>query len=282
MIKESIGLKNGSWEAVVCPRLGANITELKYNGTDVLRPLTDEELLKKSKFLYGAPILMPANRTVKGSFSFEGKKYVMPINEPANDCNLHGAVLFEAFDVVEMCENRAVMRLIDKECRSYPFPFSLTVSYRLDEDGLYSSYEIENIGDGNMPLTFALHTTFIEPDFFSVPIKLCQEKDEHHIPTGRYTELNELQRSFRDGSPSKGVFITGYFLSSGDTAVIGDYRYRVSGGFDHWILFNGKGESGLLCTEPQCGRVNGLNSENGHTVLGKGESVLFTTTIYRG
>lgn len=280
MIKDAITLKKGAWNAVICPRLGANVTELRYEGVDVLRPLDDEEKLKKSKFLFGAPLLMPANRTVDGRFTFEGKEYLMPINEPATGCNLHGKVLFEAFDTVECTADRITLRLTDRECRAYPFPFSLTVSYALDE-GLVSTYEVENIGDGNMPLTFALHTTFREPDGFSVPIDLCQEKDERHIPTGRYTELTDLQRSFRDGSASKGVFITGYFHSCGSTAKIGKFSYRVSEGFDHWILFNGKGEAGLLCVEPQSGKVNGLNISDGHMVLAPGEKVLFKTEIFR-
>ena len=49
--------------------------------------------------------------------------------------------------------------------------------------------------------------------------------------------------------------------------------------FDHWIFFNGLGESGYLCVEPQSGKVNGLNIDGGHTRLAAGEKIKFETRI---
>ncbi len=279
MIKDTITLKCGSWQATVCPRLGGNITELKCGDEDVLRPLVNEDNLKISPYLYGAPILMPANRTKTGRFVFEGKEYFLPINEPLHDNNLHGSVLYEAFETVSVNEKSAVLRLVDRDCVSYPFPFTMTVTYSLSEDGLSADYEIENIGERNMPITFCLHTTFVEPEDFTCPIDLCQEKDEHHVPTGRYVELNELERGIAKSSPSKGLVISGYYRSCGNVARVGDYKYSVSENFDHWIFFNGRGESGYLCVEPQAGKVNGLNIEDGHVVLASREKIKFETKI---
>ncbi|MBO5281448.1 MAG: aldose 1-epimerase [Clostridia bacterium] len=279
MIKDTITLKCGEWQAVICPRLGGNITRLTYGGADVLRPLESEEQLKVNPYLQGAPILMPANRTFEGKFIFEGREYCLPLNEPQNNCNLHGSVLYEGFESVSVNESCAVLRLVDKECRSYPFPFALTVTYSLSESGLSADYEVENIGEGNMPLTFCLHTTFVEPESFSAPIDMCQEKDAHHIPTGRYILLNAEEKEITEKSPSKGRIISGYYRACGNTARIGDYLYSVSDNFDHWIFFNGRGESGLLCVEPQAGAVNGLNMADGHTVLAPQEKIRFETRL---
>jgi len=279
MIRDIVALSCGWWQAEICPRLGGNIIKLTYQGRDVLRPLENEEQLKINPFLQGAPILMPANRTFEGKFVFEGKEYCLPLNEPQNNCNLHGSVLYEAFETVSVTESGAVLRLIDKECRSYPFPFALTVTYSLSNDGLSADYEVENIGEGNMPLTFCLHTTFVEPERFSVPIDMCQEKDAHHIPTGRYIPLNAEENEIAEKSPSKGRIISGYYRACGNVARVGDYKYSVSKNFDHWIFFNGRGESGLLCVEPQAGRVNGLNMDDGHIVLSPNERIRFETNI---
>lgn len=279
MIKNAIKLNCGRWGAEICPPLGANIVKLTCDGADVLRPLEDEGNLKISPYLYGAPILMPANRTKSGRFSFEGKENFLPINEPLHGNNLHGSVLYESFDVVCATENSAIMRLVDKDCKSYPFPFSLTVTYSLNENGFSADYEVENIGYGNMPLTFCLHTTFIEPDDFTCPIDMCQEKDEHHVPTGRYVALNELEREIPLASPSRGRTISGYYRACGSVARVGEYKYSVSNNFDHWIFFNGRGESGYLCVEPQAGKVNGLNIDDGHIVLASGEKIKFETKI---
>ena len=211
MIADTVTIRHDKWLALVCPRLGANVIKLTHEGKDVLRPLTDEDELKINPYLQGAPILMPANRTHKGKFTFEGKEYTLPLNEPQNDCNLHGSVLYQSFQTLSVTENEAVMRLTDTNGESYPFPFELTVRYTLSEQGLLSEYVVKNIGKGNMPLTFALHTTFVEPDEFTIPIDLCQEKDEHHIPSGRYIELDDQQKRYVTGSPSSGLIITGYF-----------------------------------------------------------------------
>ena len=279
MIQDVISLACGKWEAEICPRLGGNIIKLKYEGRDVLRPLNDEEDLKISPYLYGAPILMPANRTKAGRFVFEGKEYSMPINEPLHGNNLHGQVLYQSFEAIEAEGNVAELRLVDRACKSYPFPFSMKVTYSLSDGGLNCRYEVENAGESNMPLTFCLHTTFVEPEDFVCPIDLCQEKDEHHVPTGRYIALNSEEREITTGSPSRGRIISGYYRSCGNTARVGEYIYSVSDNFDHWIFYNGAGKGGYLCVEPQAGKVNGLNMDDGHIVLSPGEKISFETTI---
>ena len=279
MIKDVIKINYGNWGAVICPPIGGNIIKLTYKGKDVLRPLESEEQLKINPYLQGAPILMPANRTFEGKFIFEGNEYSLPLNEPQNNCNLHGSVLYEAFETVCATESSVVLRLVDKDRRSYPFPFALTVTYSLSESGLSADYEVENTGEGNMPLTFCLHTTFVEPESFTCPIDACQEKDSHHIPTGRYIPLNDEESRYAVSSPSKGLIISGYYRASGNVARVGDYKYAVSENFDHWIFYNGKGESGYVCVEPQCGKVNGLNMEDGHRVLTPCEKIKFETRI---
>ena len=73
--------------------------------------------------------------------------------------------------------------------------------------------------------------------------------------------------------------ISGYYKAGGHTAAVGRFTYTVSEEFDHWVLFNGRGESGLLCVEPQCGAVNGLNIPGGHRVLQPGESLELWTKL---
>ena len=129
-----------------------------------------------------------------------------------------------------------------------------------------------------MPVIFALHTTFTEPDSFTVPIDLCQEKDAVHLPTGRYVPLSPQEAGYAKGSASKGKIISGYYRACGFVATVGGYTYTASEEFDHWILFNGRGESGLLCVEPQCGAVDGLNS-GACRVIEPGDTLTLQTEI---
>lgn len=269
---------NKKWRAEISARLGANVTKLQYDGMDVFIPLKSDEQLENDPFIIGCPLLFPANRTYKGEFEFQGNKYILPINDKFKVSHLHGFLYCQEFDLMEISPQRTVLSYKNKG-EIYPFEFKITVDYSLDDNGLKQNYTIKNIGNKDMPFTFALHATFKEPEYFKVPINLCQEKDEKHIPSGKYIELNEQESLYCLGSKSKDKVISGYYKSCGNIAIIGDYKYTISENFDHWVLYNGQGKSGLLCIEPQCGAVDGLNIPKGHKVLDPDGEEMFYTKI---
>lgn len=275
-IKDTIVLKSGNWEAGVCARLGGNTIYLRYCGKNIFRPLTDETQLAADPYLQGSPILLPANRIYEGKFSFEGVDYVLPITEPRTNSHLHGTVHRQPFEVLEASETSVTLRFVNTGL-VYPFCFEMTVNYSVDEEGFSQKYEIKNIDKKNMPYSFCLHSTFVEPEKFSLPIMKRQEHDEIDIPTGRYLDLNEQEKRYVTGSPSKGLEIVGYYEADGHTSEIDDILYTVSDNFDYWIMYNGRGLSGFLCIEPQAGKVNGLNISDGYKVLAPNETVTYTT-----
>ena len=275
MIKDSVTIKCGKWEAGACARLGGNLIYLKYDGKDILKPLLDEAELDENPYIQGAPILLPANRTYLGKFSFEGRDYELPINEARTNSHLHGLVHRQCFDVLSVSENAITMKYANRgEC--YPFDFDLTVTYAVDEEGLTQTYVIENVGALNMPYVFCLHSTFVEPDNFVLPITRRQE-DVRSIPTGRYVELTEQEKKYLTGSVSKDIYVVGYYEMAARTSEIDDILYTVSDNFDHWIMYNAMGKRGFLCLEPQAGKVNGLNIEGGCPVIAPGKSHTYTT-----
>ena len=270
----------GPWQAGISPEYGGNVVSLRYEGRDVLVPRKAPEQLKVNPYLQGAPILLPANRTKEGRFTFHGREYQLPVNEPYTGAHLHGLVHRQIFRVLRHSKTEITLEYVNRG-EVYPFDFTLEVTYRIQDDGFEQHYALTNNGDYPMPLTFALHTTFVEPESFRVDLESCQKKDEYHIPTGEYVRLNDQEIRYVTSSPSKGIVISGYYKASGNTAQIGEYEYTVSENFDHWILFNGKGESGLLCVEPQCGAVDGLNMKEGHKKIAPGDTILFRTEIKR-
>lgn len=271
-------IESEGWRAEVAPALGGNIVSLSYKGRDIYVPLKNEKQLGINPYLQGSPILLPANRTAGAKFGFNGKEYNLPVNEPATGAHLHGLVHRQAF-TVKYCGESEIKLFFENKGDIYPFPFLLEVDYIIKDGIFYQEYTVINTGKSEMPFTFALHATFIEPNSFSVPIDLCQEKDGFHIPTGKYVALNKQEQGYTSGSPPKGLIISGYYRACGHTAYLDDLRYTVSENFDHWILFNGRGESGLLCVEPQCGKVNGLNTKNGYRTLSPGEEIKLWTEL---
>lgn len=271
-------LSGGGFEAQVTPAWGADILSLRWAGRDVLVPLNSEEQREKNPFLHGSPLLLPANRTVDGRFRFENREYRLPINEEFNHCHLHGALFRQTFSVLQATQDTFVAEYVNRG-EIFPFPFRITVTYTVSAAGFQSEYAIENLSDGRMPLTFALHTTFCEPDYFRVPIGLCQERRADFVPTGNYLPLDALQSSYHEGTYSAGKRVYGYYTAAGTTMTIGDFEYNVSENFDYRILYNADGAGGFLCAEPQCGEVNGLNGKC--KVLDSGETAKFFTVIRR-
>ncbi len=268
------------WYAEVSAHRGANVITLQFENEDVLVPLRSQQQYEENPFLIGSPLLFPANRTYKGTFVFEGKRYTLPINDAFGVANLHGTLHTKPFTVITDTPRTVVLRH-ENAGEVYPFPFRITVTYTADDNGFDQQYDIENVGDGPMPFTFALHTAFAEPAWFRVPIGACQEKDDHHIPTGRYVALDPQESRYGEASPSRGLVISGYYSACGHAAQVGEYTYTVSENFDHWILYNGEGKSGLLCVEPQAGAVDGLNSVDRLRILRAGERETFRTRIAR-
>ena len=199
---KKIILKTQNWFAEISPEKGANIDALQWNGKDVYRSGDWQQ----EPFFQGAAILLPANRTYQGKFTFQGKQYQLPLNEPANDCHLHGNVYRQRFRVVKESDT-AVTMAFENHGQIYPFAFRLEVTYTVGEEFM-QRYRIVALED--LPLTFALHTAFAEPETFRVPLESCQEKNEHHIPTGRYVPLKGQELEYGSGSPSAGRVISGY------------------------------------------------------------------------
>lgn len=276
-----IKLVNGKWYAEVSPEHGANLTTLMYDGQAVLRqrPANEEEM--DDPYVYGAPLLLPSNRTVQGSFTFEGKTYHLPINEGRSGCQLHGVIHNQPFKVVNTSDNSVIMEFVN-DGELYPFKFKISVQYEIDYDGVWSRYTIENLDDKNMPYTFGLHTTFQDPDYFSLPLSEIQESGEYGVPTGRFLPLNEVAKQYQEGMDPRGKSVSGFYKSGGHTARIGkNIQYEVSEQFDYWILYNAFGKKDFLCVEPQAGGVNGLNIPNEHRILGpKQKEILWTRIIF--
>jgi len=269
-------LKNAAWECRIVPEIGANVIALCHQGVSILREPENEETLRAHPVLFGVPFLLPPNRTAGGTFSFEGKEYALEITEPKLNNHLHGFMHSAAFRVVEQTENSLHTRLVN-EGELFPFMLQVDVVDRLDDDGWRRTVTVTNTGKSAMPLVLEFHTTFNEPESFAVPLGLRWEVDGNYIPTGVKMQLTAEQKDFVRGISPKGRAVSGFYEMAGNTARIGDYLMHV-GGFDQWILFNGGGDKGFLCIEPQLGPVNALNS-GGYQRLEPGEAYTVTLEI---
>lgn len=260
-----VTIQKGMWKAEIIPDFGMNLISLKYGEKEIMRRPQDMEALEKSPRLHGIPILIPANRTANGTFTFEGKTHTFPINEPLRNNNVHGLMSTAPFTVLSQTEDEITAQYQNRGDR-YPYPFDMTVNVKLTENGLEHKLTLHALE--KMPYTFAYHATFAEPKQFSVPIGRLYVRNERLLPTGEMVAIDDLGETFDS-----------FFESVGNTAKLDEFLFTVSENFDSWVLFNSDGKSGFLCVEPQCGMVNGLNIPGGHRVLEAGQEETFTIQI---
>ncbi|QMV41299.1 aldose 1-epimerase [Cohnella cholangitidis] len=280
MLENGLHLASGHWRATVLPGFGANTVRLRYKDQEILRCPDRIEHLMANPHVYGMPLLFPPNRVEDGTFDFDGRTYRLEINEPKNSNHIHGGMADAPFTIVRASGNEAVCEYENRGER-YPFPFRMTVSASLNEDGFRQEIAILNSGDTDMPVMLGIHTTFAEPSSFRVPIGQRWATNDRHLPTGRMLELTEREREYREGCRTGGEPISGYYTATEQEAKIGGFSYCTSDHFTQWVLFNGGGGKGFLCVEPQSGPVNGLNRSDGYLRLKIGESARFWTAVSR-
>lgn len=105
-----------------------------------------------------APILFPiCGRLWEQTAYINGTPYRM---------GTHGFASDAEFTVAEHTETRVILSLCDSESllqASYPFPFTLTVEYRLDDSALTTRVVVRNRGTTVMPFAVGFHPGFSLP-----------------------------------------------------------------------------------------------------------------------
>ena len=104
-----------------------------------------------------APVLFPiCGRLTEGKYTYEGKTYEMM---------LHGFTRFTEFETAQPADDTIVFTLKAnaETLAQYPFPFTLTVLYRLAGDTVTSVIVVKNEGDGVMPFAVGAHPGFNVP-----------------------------------------------------------------------------------------------------------------------
>lgn len=181
-------LKNGTSLLVVNPIKGAAIENLSLSGEVILRSEDGGD--------YQAALLFPfPNRLKHGEFSFEGKKFAFPQNDIQLSNALHGMIHDREFTIEKQGINCADLRLrYNGEESFYPFPFELSITYRLEESSLKIEVEVVNTGSGNMPCGFGWHPYFYTAEYekaeLRLPTLMRVEIDDIMIPTGRKGPFN--------------------------------------------------------------------------------------------
>lgn len=151
---ELIILEAGDYRATVAS-VGAALVGLSFRGEDIVLAFPTDELPPA----YAGKVLMPwPNRVTRGTYSFDGQRYELPVNEAATGSALHGLALWNAWQVEQRSGSEVVLTHLLHGEPGYPFQLALSARYALDaEEGLVIHLGATNHGTAAAPYGCGSH-----------------------------------------------------------------------------------------------------------------------------
>ena len=164
---ELITLEAQSDRAVIVPEAGCQCLSYSVGAIDVIAGPASPDAWREHPHRGGIPILFPWPGRIAGArFSFEGREYRVPVNEPARGHAIHGFACERPFRVTRRGPYFVATILDSSEHRDlesiWPWPFTLEIDYEVG-NGIRLKARITNTGDSAMPFGFGAHPYFHAP-----------------------------------------------------------------------------------------------------------------------
>jgi aldose 1-epimerase len=163
---ELITLEAQSERAVIVPAAGCQCLSYRAGTLDVIAGPVSPDAWREHPHRGGIPILFPwAGRVADARFTFEGREYRLPVNDPLGH-SIHGFACERAFRVTRRGPY-FVTSILDSadypDLNSiWPWPFALEIDYEVG-NGLRLKARITNTGNSAMPFGFGAHPYFHAP-----------------------------------------------------------------------------------------------------------------------
>lgn len=271
---DAVFLLGGGYQAVILPKFGANCVSLIHmaTGATLFREPPDQTTMQRNPNVYGLPLLFPPNRIRNGEFVFQGRRFTLPINEPARHHHIHGVLSVSPFR--HTGSGTFIYHAEPEDYLSLPFAFTVKRSYLLDDGGLTMTLIFQNDGPDPMPLGVGIHAAWNIPftpgdDPTSYRLELPVRRQwlfdpDTIIPTLERTESTSLLEDLRSGRLRPEVQALSCLLETvpGRTCLIGGagtLLCHTGAEFPFQMLWNGGGGQGFVCPEPQSWLVDAPN-----------------------
>ena len=290
---KTLTYRDDAWQAVLA-ETGGNLIRLRHRalGLDILRTPPSHRAFEEKPQVWGLPLLFPPNRIADGRFTWNGRAYALPVNEPARNNRLHGFLHARPWQLERLPDGLAATCRFTADAL-WPHPFTARVEYVFTQYIAYQHITFINTGSEPMPFLFGQHSAFRlpRPDS-SIRVTLAPERfemDARWLPTGRRLPMPQRRFDNRSGAVSchaeilpdgkgfRGAVIEHPSLGA---AVV----YEVDANYRFWVLWNDGGRRRFFCTEPQTCAVNAPNAqprlgETGLRGLAPGESLTLETSL---
>lgn len=191
----------GSW-AKILPTQGCNLVAfgatLRGQAIETFLQPSDEAPAR-SPSQYGAPVLFPFPNRLRGGRARFGGKVIQIDRPPGQPHAIHGLVSHQSWQVDRQTTDATGAQVTcsivagPDTLRQFPFPYRLSLGFRLSGACLRVEVEAENLGDTPMPMGFGWHPYFRLPlisggsrsdAIVQVPARRLWALEETLVPTG--------------------------------------------------------------------------------------------------
>ncbi len=266
-----ISSENNKAYAAVNLQEGGRLFALKLDERQVIAEREDFPYTHSS----ASAIMFPyVNRVQDGQYTFEGKLYQLPINEPAKNNAIHGLLYTRRFEVYKTHASSEEATVIlqynyDGTSAGFPFPFDFFVTYTITETTLKVVMKVVNTGTKTFPFTIGWHPYFTSENLYESYIDFdCEEEytttDDRSITNGtKPHELNmpfqlknyPFDTAYRLKKPEIGFYTPTYKLTMTGTAA------------QNFVQFFTPSTENSIAIEPTIGLSNSFNNGIGLQTL---------------
>jgi len=183
---EQLELVLGDQRAVVT-EIGAGLRAYSVADVDLVDGFAEDERSSAGR----GQVLAPwPNRLEDGRYRFGGREGRAEINEPDRNNAIHGLVRWATWSV-EKREATGVRLSTTLEAQgAYPWTIQLSLTYRLDPDGLAVACSVRNVDDAAAPFGVGFHpyltvgTEVVDEALLTLPADRWIATDDRCLPIG--------------------------------------------------------------------------------------------------
>jgi aldose 1-epimerase len=174
-----------SHEAVVV-EVGGGLRTYTADGVDILDGYQADEICPG----YAGTLLAPwPNRIRDGRYSFAGKEYRVPLNEPDKHNALHGLAVWGRWRATAHSADSVTVEYDLPPTPGYPWALALAATYSVGADGLTATHAVTNVDATACPFGFSVHPYLfsgapVADTFLQIPARSRLLLDGRLLPIG--------------------------------------------------------------------------------------------------
>lgn len=213
---KAIQLKHGDQIVMeILPEHGAMLNKLSFSvdggHLEAVEGYEQYADVPSQSFSKSAVLFPFPNRLEKGTYRYEGVEYKFPVDDNFQGNAIHGFVRNESFKIEDIGagENGGHAKLsyyYSGDRHYYPFAFGLTILFTYQADRMEVRFDIENRGNGHMPIGIGWHPYLkindrkVDELEMKLPFVSQVELNEENLPTGKVGDFMDYEEPNSIGS----------------------------------------------------------------------------------